>query len=701
MKNKRVLLISLTTFLLTGCNPIQSVKDFFSRVGSWFKKGTPTEQKEEVEPTPTPTPEPQPEPESEPEPEPVPFTFDQFEYDLKDGVDRSEIQGNPWINSNMQGQLEKINKPSLKDDFYASVNYDAILNHEKGIFDLSDDAVRVAFEKIMDADSGVGNSKIFAKIKENAIEGNPQEITTYFADFDYDSFLGSKDLFTSPHSFFTLQKDEDNDYHVYFNDGYISGETSFATTSLDSGMSTQRREIATRLSDAFDLSFTTVDLTNIDTFDYQTCATYYQQYYYYGGYVETAFTFGQSKTNMLDNALQDAGLSSSDNIYINNATLETIKKIKSSAIETRKNALIMRLAFELRFLSGAENYKGISKYVAQTQLFSDYDVSGASNDRVANAIARHIMPIAFERGYLEIEGNTEKKQMVSNIIEQILATYQTMVSTYTWLDSSTKAKVIAKLSNIKYFSCYSDKMKAYPLISETGLNSLTSLGIYRRYQSWLYNLKIDGLFETEYTWLGTTSYTVNAFYSPYDNSFCIINGVVGGVSTDWPVEKILGSIGVVIGHEISHSIDSTGSLFDENGNYVDWWSEASKKLFNQKVQNLSDFFSQIGVSNTITVNGDRVDGEATADMGGVHVCLEIAKTIDNFDYDLFFKTYTNLWLTSPYREDQIEARNSDSHPFNYLRVNATLAQFEEFFQTYNIKYGDKMYIPEDQRVAIW
>ncbi len=239
------------------------------------------------------------------------------------------------------------------------------------------------------------------------------------------------------------------------------------------------------------------------------------------------------------------------------------------------------------------------------------------------------------------------------------------------------------------------------MISEKNLGLLELLGLYRRYQSWVFNLKFNGLYDNSYIWESMPSYTVNAFYSPNTNEFCILNGVIGGVPDDGSIEEILGSVGVIIGHEISHSIDSTGAYFDENGNYNNWWSTASWKKFENKVDNLVNFFNKIGVTNSIKVKGNNVDGEATADMGGVHVCLEIAKTIENFNYDLFFRTYANLWLTAPYRSDQIASRNSDSHPFEYLRVNATLSQFEEFFETYDIKYGDKMYIPEDQRVAIW
>ena len=706
MKKKSALLITLVSLFLAGCNPIESVTGFFNgfkKKDETHEEPQPTEQEPipEPEPQPEPEPEPEPQPEPEPDPEPVPFTFDQIQYELQDGVDRSEIEGNPWINSNLAGQLSKIKKPSLKDDFYASVNYDSILNHELGIFEKSDRAVREAFEMISDETSGVGNSKLFSRIKNGVIDGNCVDISAYLANFDYDSFVNSESLFVSPNSFFTLEKDDENKYYVSFNDGYVYGTTSFGTIGVFSQLTSQRKAIVDELCDAFGITLTSEELSNVDEFDYDTVETTYESYWYNGGSAYSKFVFGQSKTNILDNALYDAGLTSEDDIYINAATLDAIKRIKYYNPEVRENALKLRLAFELRFLAGAEHYKNISEQVAQTGLFGEQNLNDATDDVYKTVITRKIMPEAFERGYLEIEGDPEKKDLVTNLIIQIIEKYKDTVDTYDWLDEQTKSKVYTKLDKMTFDSCYSDKMKAYPLIDETNISSISLLEIYQRYQSWLYNLKKNNLFEDNPTWQSMPSYTVNAFYNPTTNSFSILNGILGGISKDGRIEEVLGSIGTVIGHEISHSIDSTGSLFDENGNYTNWWTSASKKQFNKKIDNMISFYNQIGVLNDLTVNGENVNGEATADMGGVHMCLEIAKDIDNFDYDLFFKTYAKVWLTQPRNLNEIPYRNQDSHPFEYLRVNATLSQFDEFFETYHIRYGDKMYIPEDQRIAIW
>ena len=88
-------------------------------------------------------------------------------------------------------------------------------------------------------------------------------------------------------------------------------------------------------------------------------------------------------------------------------------------------------------------------------------------------------------------------------------------------------------------------------------------------------------------------------------------------------------------------------------------------------------------------------------MGGVQVCLQIAKGIENFDYDLFFRTYARTWLSEAYDDRTVEHYLQDEHPFDYLRCNVTLCQFEEFVQTYDIQEGDGMYLPPEERIAIW
>ena len=99
--------------------------------------------------------------------------------------------------------------------------------------------------------------------------------------------------------------------------------------------------------------------------------------------------------------------------------------------------------------------------------------------------------------------------------------------------------------------------------------------------------------------------------------------------------------------------------------------------------------------------GANLSGEAIADMGGVKCMLGLAKEIPDFDYDLFFRSYAELWRqysTYDYAED---AAMNDPHPPVFLRTNAVLIQFDEFVQTYGIQEGDGMYVKPDDRIMVW
>ena len=96
-----------------------------------------------------------------------------------------------------------------------------------------------------------------------------------------------------------------------------------------------------------------------------------------------------------------------------------------------------------------------------------------------------------------------------------------------------------------------------------------------------------------------------------------------------------------------------------------------------------------------------VKGEACADMAGVQCMLRLAAKEADFDYDLFFRSYAKLWSSNATPNIDYERGLYDTHPLKYLRVNAVVSQFDEFYETYQIKEGDGMFIAPEDRVKIW
>ena len=101
------------------------------------------------------------------------------------------------------------------------------------------------------------------------------------------------------------------------------------------------------------------------------------------------------------------------------------------------------------------------------------------------------------------------------------------------------------------------------------------------------------------------------------------------------------------------------------------------------------------------VIGDNIQTEAIADMGGMKAMLILASQIEDFDYDLFFTSYANVWKGISTYEMEYYCLTSDTHPLNYLRTNCTVQQFQEFYDTYGVEEGDGMYLAPEDRIAVW
>ena len=165
-------------------------------------------------------------------------------------------------------------------------------------------------------------------------------------------------------------------------------------------------------------------------------------------------------------------------------------------------------------------------------------------------------------------------------------------------------------------------------------------------------------------------------------------------------EEVLARLGTAIGHEISHAFDRTGAKFDKDGNMKNWWTQEDKEEFKKRNAKLAAYYDSIHPWEGQDLEGGGKTGEACADMAGMKVCLKIAGEKENFDYDKFYRAYANLWMMKA-NLLTAQALVEDVHPMNYLRINCTLQQFDEFLDQYGITEGDNMYLAPEDRVNIW
>ena len=299
----------------------------------------------------------------------------------------------------------------------------------------------------------------------------------------------------------------------------------------------------------------------------------------------------------------------------------------------------------------------------------------------------------------------EAKPRVTKLIKKTIAEYKKIIAAQDWLCESTKKKAIAKVSATRIHVAYPalwDNYSALDIRSaaegETFFSAVQKLSAFYINKT---NKRVNKFLGSG-MW-NSKVYQVNAFNGFTNNSINIIAGIIGGpfYRPDMKDEELYGTLGAVIGHEISHSFDATGSQFNKFGAMKNWWTDQDWAFFEERSQKIAGYFDSMNTLGNRHQSGKTLQGEAAADIGGIKVMLELAKKNKNFDYKLFFETYARLWESLSQKEYADYRLNDDTHPFDYLRVNVSVQQFDEFYETYGIKPGDGMYLAPEKRVGIW
>ena len=204
-------------------------------------------------------------------------------------------------------------------------------------------------------------------------------------------------------------------------------------------------------------------------------------------------------------------------------------------------------------------------------------------------------------------------------------------------------------------------------------------------------------------WL-TPAYTVNAFYLATNNDITFPAAILQAPMYDVNAsrEENLGAIGYVIAHEITHAFDNNGAKFDEKGNAADWWTEEDYAAFQEKCQAVVEWYDGQESAPGITCSGELTLSENVADLGAAACVVEAAKRmLEEPDYKALFRSMANAWASTSYRSIQEYLAVDDLHAPDKLRVNRVLQTIPEFYETFDIKEGDGMWVDPADRVSIW
>ena len=343
-------------------------------------------------------------------------------------------------------------------------------------------------------------------------------------------------------------------------------------------------------------------------------------------------------------------------------------------------------------------------YLTSENALKDPDFERPEDHHVVFNKLKFHLPEAVDNAYLARYDQTKLRDAMLDFFREFKAIYHDMISEAEWMSDETKVQVLDKVDAMQLFAVCPEHLKEYEDLSFDGMNFAEIALETDRYQQ-LNAASLVGkeIIPDEYAWSIMSTLEDNARAFPEFDGLMFTLGILkdGGYSPDMSTEELYGVVGTALAHEISHCFDENGARITKEGEVKDWWKEEDLEEFRKRVQKVVDFYDGITICEGVQANGSMISAEATADITGMQATLKLAEKQENFDYDEFFRSYAWLWrIDSSYKRDMMILKD-DPHPLGYLRVNTVVQQFDEFYETYDVKEGDGMYLAPEDRIVVW
>ena len=332
----------------------------------------------------------------------------------------------------------------------------------------------------------------------------------------------------------------------------------------------------------------------------------------------------------------------------------------------------------------------------------------------------------WERIYQQTDGNLgealgqlyvkkyfteDAKKRMLDLVNNLQKAFEARIMKLDWMSDSTKAKAKEKLYTFIKKIGYPDKWRDYSKVNIDKSKFFDNL-IACGKNEYAYQLSKVGKPVDRTEW-GMTPPTINAYYNPTFNEIVFPAGILQYPMFDANVDDAMnyGGIGMVIGHEMTHGFDDQGAQYDKDGNLKNWWSKEDFDKFKAKGQQVINLYNSFVVLDSLHINGSLTQGENTADIGGIAIAYDAFKLtaqgkdtvkIDGLTPDQrFFLSYAQCWRRKGKDEALRRQINTDPHSPAKYRVWGPLMSFAPFYAAFNIKEGDKMFVPVKDRINIW
>ena len=305
------------------------------------------------------------------------------------------------------------------------------------------------------------------------------------------------------------------------------------------------------------------------------------------------------------------------------------------------------------------------------------------------------------------------KEKMLDLVHNLQTALGERIQNVSWMGDTTKVKALDKLAAFHIKIGYPDKWRDYSSLTidkkdSYWANIVRSNNFAFDYMMSKFNKPVD-----KDEWLMTPQ-TVNAYYNPSTNEICFPAAILQPPFFQLDADDAVnyGAIGVVIGHEMTHGFDDEGRQFDKEGNLSDWWTADDAKRFEEHTKVLVDYYNQVVVIDSVHANGALTLGENIADQGGLHVSWQAYQNtlkgkaapapIDGLtDAQRFFLAYATVWAGNIRDAEILQRTKIDPHSLGKWRVDGALPHMDPWYDAFNIKPNDPMYVPKEKRVSIW
>ncbi|MDG5490547.1 M13 family metallopeptidase [Psychroserpens sp. SPM9] len=315
--------------------------------------------------------------------------------------------------------------------------------------------------------------------------------------------------------------------------------------------------------------------------------------------------------------------------------------------------------------------------------------------------------------YVDAKFPPEAKEKAEKMIANVITAFKTRIDKLDWMSDATKAKAIEKLDKFTVKIAYPDEWRDYSELMIKEGNSYAENMM--AFSEWNLKETLSDLGQkVDKTEWNMPPQMVNAYFNPLNNEIVFPAAILQPPFYNWTADEAVnyGGIGAVIGHEISHAFDDQGAQFDSDGNLVNWWTPEDLAEFTKRGDALVEQYSAIQLGDSLYVDGRNTIGENIGDLGGLlgaYDGLQLyfeehgrPEDIDGFTAEQrFFMSWATVWRTLS-RPDALETQvKTDVHSPGVVRATQPLKNIDAFYEAFDIKEGDAMWLAPEKRVRIW